>query len=399
MGISKIADYEKKIKSVALISFGHMTTHWYIGVLMVVLPYLKQDFFLTFTEVGLLVSLRSLAGALGNATSGFFGDFVGRRKSILFLSVTGLGLCWFLIGFAQSYLLLLILFPLATLFSNLWHAPAMSILSEAYPERKGLTLGIHGAAANLGQSISPLVVGSLIAYLGWRTAVKLNITPALLAAILLAMLLPGLKILEFKKKTRGEFIQLLKNKLLRNKTLFFLCLISAFRTMGQRGIETFLALFLAGHLGLSPVWVGAYISILTVSSTFPEPLMGWLSDHIGRKSILWTSFTISGLSVLAITLVNPGIPLIVSMVLLGFFHYSLRPIIFAFALDLTPPEIGGSTISYIFTWNQSLSALAPIVGGFLADAFGIKFALYLTAFLSLTAAVLVSILKSREKYA
>ena len=240
---------------------------------------------------------------------------------------------------------------------------------------------------------------SLIAYLGWRTAVKLNITPALLGAILLAMLLPGLKILELKKKTRGEFIQLLKNKLLRNKTLFFLCLISAFRTMGQRGIETFLALFLAGHLGLSPVWVGAYISILTVSSTFPEPLIGWLSDHIGRKSILWTSFTISGLSVLAITLVNPGIPLIVSMVLLGFFHYSLRPIIFAFALDLTHPEIGGSTISYIFTWNQSLSALAPIAGGFLADAFGIKFALYLTAFLSLTAAVLVSILKSREKYA
>jgi MFS family permease len=399
MGTVKVHDYVKKTRSAVLLSLGHMTTHWYMGVLMVILPYLKGDLSLTFTEVGLLISLRSLAGALGNVTSGIIADFVGRRTLMLILSVAGLGCCWFFIGFAQTYLLLLILFPLATLSSNLWHAPAMSILSEAYPERKGFTLGIHGAAANLGQSISPLVVGLLITYLGWRTAVKINITPAMLTAILLAVLLPGLGILEVKKKTRGEFIQLLKKQLLKNKTLFFISLISAFRTLAQRGIETFLALFLAGQLGLSPVLVGAYIAILTVSSTFPEPLLGWLSDHIGRKSILWISFTVSGLSVIAITLVNPGAPLIVSLVLLGFFHYSLRPIIFAFALDVTPPEIGGSTISYVFAWNQSLSALAPIAGGFLADAFGIEFALYLTGFLSLTAAALVSLLKPRKKQA
>jgi MFS family permease len=397
MGTSQLLDYGKKTRSAALLSFGHMTTHWYVGLLMVVLPYLKKDLSLTFTEVGLLISLRSLAGALGNATSGIIADFVGGRTLLLVLSVAGLGFCWFFIGFAQVYLLVLILFPLATLSSNLWHAPAMSILSEAYPERRGFTLGIHGAAANLGQSISPLVVGLLITYLGWRTAVKVNITPAILTAILLAMLLPGLGILEFKKKTRAEFLQLLKSQLLKNKTLFLISLTSAFRTMGQRGIETFLALFLAEQLGLSPVLVGAYVSILTVSSTFPEPLMGWLSDHIGRKSILWISFTVSGLSVIAITLVKPGAPLIVSLVLLGFFHYSLRPIIFAFALDVTPPEIGASTISYVFTWNQTLSALAPIAGGFLADAFGIEFALYLTGSLILTAAVLVSMLKSKKQ--
>jgi len=395
MGTSNVFDSVRKTRSAVLLSLGHMTTHWYVGVLMVVLPYLKKDLSLTFTEVGLLMSVRSLAGALGNATSGIIADFGGKRTFMLVLSVAGVGFCWFFVGFAQSYLLLLILFPLAALSSNLWHAPAMSILSEAYPERKGFTLGIHGAAANLGQSISPLVVGLLITYLGWRTAVKVNTSPATLTAILLAVMLPGLGILEAKKRTRGEFIQLLKNQILKNKTLFFISLISASRTMGQRGIETFLALFLAGRLGLSPVLVGAYISILTVSSTFPEPLMGSLSDHIGRKSILWISFTVSGLSVIAITLVKSGAPLIASLVLLGFFHYSLRPIIVAFALDVTPPEIGGSTISYVFTWNHSLSALAPIVGGLLADAFGIEFALYFIGFLSLTAAVLVSMLKPR----
>ena len=387
----------KSLKVLALISFGHLISHWYFGLRMVVLPLLKEDFSLTFTEVGLIISLRSLAGALGNATSGIIVDLLGKRHLILILSAAGIAICWFFVGFAHVYLLLLLLIALSTMFSNLYHAPAMSILSETYPERKGFALGIHGAAANLGQSISPVVVGFLITYIGWRTAIKLHITPGAVSALLLIIFLPRLGGFELKKKTRAAFLELLKNKLLKNRTLFLITMISAFRTMGQAGIETFLALFLAEKMGLNLVWVGLYLSILTLSGTFPEPLVGWLSDHIGRRLILWISLTLSGFSVMAITLVPPGMPLMVSVGLLGFFHYSLRPIIFAFALDVTPPEIGATTISYVFTWNQALSAISPVIGGFLADALGIQFALYFVALLSLTAALFSWILKARTK--
>jgi MFS family permease len=97
------------------------------------------------------------------------------------------------------------------------------------------------------------------------------------------------------------------------------------------------------------------------------------ADQLGRRSILAISLAFSALAVLAITLVPPGIPLMVSVGLLGFFHYSLRPIIFAYALDVAPPEIGATTISFVFTWNQILSAISPLLGGLLADAYGIQF--------------------------
>ncbi|MBW2439720.1 MAG: hypothetical protein JRH12_04540, partial [Deltaproteobacteria bacterium] len=83
----------------------------------------------------------------------------------------------------------------------------------------------------------------------------------------------------------------------------------------------------------------------------------------------------------------------VSVGLLGFFHYSLRPIIFAFALDVTPPEIGATTVSYVFAWNQTFSAISPILGGFLADAFGIRYAMFFIAGLTLTAALISASLK------
>lgn len=387
------------LKTIWLISFGHLTGHWYIGVLMLILPLLKEELALSFTEIGLIISIRSLASAFSNTSSGVMVDLVGKRNLILALSSAGMGICWFAMGFGHSYLYFLIFIPLATTFSNLWHAPAMSFLSETHPERRGLALGLHGMAANIGQSISPLAVGLLMTWVGWRTALKMNIAPGLLMACLLALLMPRIGEFEFKKKSREAFFSLLKQYILKNPTLLLITSVSAFRTMGQRGIETFLALFLADKVGLEPVWIGIYLSILTFSSAFPEPIFGWLSDKIGRRMILTASLFLSGLAVVAITLVPAGIPMMVSVGLLGVFHYSLRPIIFAFALDVTPPEIGATTVSYVFAWNQIFSAISPILGGFLADAFGIRYALFFVAALTLTAALISGTVKESNSWA
>lgn len=387
----------QRMKTLVLLSFGHLASHWYIGVFMLVLPLIKKDFMLSFTEVGFLIALRSLAGAVGNSTSGIIVDLIGKRHLILIASATGLGMCWLFVGFAHAYALLLVLFPLSNLFNNLWHAPSMSILSEVYPERRGFALGIHGAAANIGQSVSPVVVGLLITYLGWRTAIKSHMALSAMAALMLILALPELGNFDSVKKDRAVLWELVRSKLLRNRALLLVSVVSALRTMGQRGIETFFPLYLADQIGLNPVWVGFYLSILTFSSTLPEPAMGWLSDQIGRRTILWISLMLSGLSIIALTRVPAGMPLMACMAFLGFFHYSLRPIIFAFALDVTPPEIGATTVSYVFTWNQAISAISPLLGGFLADAFGIQFAIYLIAGLCLTAACVAGFIKNPER--
>lgn len=385
-------DRFKNARTVTVMSTGHMTTHWYTGLLMILVPYLQKTFSLSFAEVGLLISLRSLAGATGNITSGFIADFLGRRSSILVFSLAGIALCWLMVSLSHSFFALIVFLTTAWMFSNLWHAPSMSILSEAYPEKKGFVFGIHGAAAHVGQSLSPLIAGFLISYAGWRFAVRVSLAPAVLTALLVVLVLPSLQIANYGKKKGSDFLGLVKNHLLKNRALLAVCVVTGLRTMAQRGLETFLALFLARKMGLGPTWVGFYLMVLLIASTFPEPFMGWLSDYFGRKWLLFVCFTVSGLAVIGITLAKPGLPALAGLALLGLFLYSIRPILFALAMDITPPEIGASTISYVFTWSQTFSAIAPIVGGFLADAFGITFALYFIAFLLLTATVLVTVL-------
>ena len=71
----------------------------------------------------------------------------------------------------------------------------------------------------------------------------------------------------------------------------------------------------------------------------------------------------------------------------------LADIVFAFALGVTPPEIGATTVSYVFAWNQTFSAISPLIGGFLTDAFGTRSAMYFIAGLTLTAALISGTLK------
>jgi MFS family permease len=70
---------------------------------------------------------------------------------------------------------------------------------------------------------------------------------------------------------------------------------------------------------------------------------------------------------------------ITGLAFLGFFLYAVRPVIWAWVLDLGPKELGGSMVSF-FSGSQSLlSSMSPLICGFIADRWGILAAFYFLA--------------------
>ena len=67
------------------------------------------------------------------------------------------------------------------------------------------------------------------------------------------------------------------------------------------------------------------------------------------------------------------------LALLGFFLYSLRPVMFAWTMDLAPKNISGTTVSALFGIQSLFSGIAPVVCGFIADRFGIMYSFYFLA--------------------
>ena len=61
-------------------------------------------------------------------------------------------------------------------------------------------------------------------------------------------------------------------------------------------------------------------------------------------------------------------------------------------MDLTPAHLGGSATSVMFGFQSTLSILAPVVGGLIADAWGLSAVFYMLAGTVLIANLLVFLL-------
>ncbi len=374
-----------------LIATGHGSTHWYAGMLSALLPAIREDLGLTYAQIGLLMTGRALLGACGNVVTSIAADMGGQRRSILIGSVFMVALCYVFLGMSSSLLMLIVFGSMAAMASNAWHPPSMSLLGERFPERRGYALGWHGTGANLGQKISPLVVVAMLSYMSWRATLYVNVWPGLLMGLLLLWLLPVLDDDRLARQAKGYWRDL-KSGLVYNTAVMKVGVLSILRTMGQQGLQTFLPLYLAESLGFGPALVGVGLAIMTFSGSWLEPLSGLLSDRIGRKPILFVSLFLSALMVWGLTLVS-GVWLPLLFVgLIGLLHLSLRPIIMAFAMDVTPPDIGASTIGFVFSVNQLFSAFTPLLTGYLADVYDLKTAFYVFAGLTLVAAFWVPLM-------
>jgi FSR family fosmidomycin resistance protein-like MFS transporter len=70
---------------------------------------------------------------------------------------------------------------------------------------------------------------------------------------------------------------------------------------------------------------------------------------------------------------------------LGFALFAVRPVIHGWALDLAPDRMSGSVISLLFGTQSAFTMLVPLVGGLVADQWGLA-----ATFLLLTVTVMIA---------
>jgi MFS family permease len=352
----------------AATSVAHMTEHLYVGVTTIVLPAIASALGLSMSQVGLLVSARYLVAGLSNIPSGLLADLIDRRSLLLGLSLVALGLSSFLMSLASDFWMLLVLMAIGGIGAGGFHPQSLAILSSAYRERRALSLGVHDSAGNLGEVLAPLTLGILLSQTDWRGTLQIWALPGLVVGVLYALFSSeanGLTI------SRARLQRSLWEDIITNRAVFGMFLISVFRSMGQAALMTFLPLYMTLQLGLSVGTVGAYISTVFLFAGIAPTCSGWIADRIGRGRIIVFGTALSALAVMALPYLSPGIPLAVGCALVGTLLWALRPIIFAASMEVTPPELAGSLVGFIFTGNMGLSFIAPILTGIVADRYGL----------------------------
>ncbi len=361
----------------ALLATGHAAEHWYLGLMGPVLPFLVRDLDLSLTQVGILFAGRSVFSAISSAGTGMAVDRLGGGKWVFVVCLCGIALFYGGISLTSGFFPLLFLFWLTGLASHLWHPPSMGLIGEQFSDRRGFALGLHGTGANIGQTLAPLVAGYLLLVMGWRGVLAVNMAPLAGVALLLWWCLPSFKTQTSPPAPSGGFLGPLRTSLLKNPALGATMLISGAVAIGHHGLIAFLPILLVKKYAAGPEWVGLCMGVYSASGILPETAVAYLSDKISRKFVLIFGLSVGGVSLLLIPGVGPGPLILVPLVLIGVFLRSLRPVIFAHALDLSPPRLKGSTVGLLFTTNQAFSAIGPLAAGMLSDIYGIDSALWL----------------------
>ncbi|MDB5991478.1 MAG: transporter [Herbaspirillum sp.] len=377
----------KSFREVWVIAIGHGLTHWYPATFYLLLPLIGKELGLDYSQIGLIMSCQYIAGAISNVPGGMLVDTVGKKGLLMALSLFWVGFPYLLMSFTHSYVMLLMCVAMVGVGNNLWHPTAIPMLAQRFPERKGLVLSLHGMGGNAGDALAPLAIGALLATFSWRQIVVMNAIPG---AIMSVLILVSVGTLTFGRKKKpvaaseetsqkvGEYAHGLR-ALLRNRVLILLAVSSAFRSMTQTTLLTFLPVFLAYEMGYSPMWIGSCMFMLQAAGFAAAPVAGHLSDTMGRRRIIVTSMAMTAVVLAFMAVAGRSHAFVVFIAILGFFLYAVRPVLQAWLLEATPKNMGGTSIGVLFGMQALGSAVGPILGGVAADHWGLMSTFYFLA--------------------
>ncbi len=395
------ADTPRSFKDVWLISAGHGLTHWYTATFYILLPLIGKELGLSYTEIGLIITIQHLAGAISNLPGGMLVDMIGKKGYLMAVSLFWVGFPYALMALTQNFWMLLVCVALVGIGNNLWHPAAIPTLAWRYPRRKGLALSFHGMGGNMGEALAPLAAGALLAWVSWRGVVVINVVPGVVMAILILVFLGAFSVEHNRsedgtasphKSVRAYLRDAMS--LLRNRALMLVSVSSSFRTMTQVGLLTFLPVYLAYELDYSPLLVGACMTLMQVAGFVAGPVGGHLSDRMGRARVISATMTLSAVVIAGMALAGKSVMFVVFIALIGFFLYAMRPVLQAWAVESTPKHLAGTGVGLQFGIQAIGASIAPAIFGIIADATDIYTGFYFLAGTILCANALIFFIPS-----
>lgn len=386
------------LKDVWLISAGHGLTHWYTATFYLLLPLIGKELGLSYTEIGLIMTIQHLAGAISNLPGGMIVDIVGQKGYLMAASLFWVGVPYAFMSITHDFWMLLVCVTLVGVGNNLWHPAAIPTLAYRYPQRKGLVLSFHGMGGNMGEAIAPVVIGALLGWFSWRQVVVINVVPGIAMAALILVMLgafaatrsgDGNALNAAGEKRRLKAYVADFARLLRNRSLMIVSFSASFRTMVQAGLLTFLPVYLAYELGYSTLMVGVCLTLIQLAGFIAGPIGGHLSDKMGRRRVVMSSMALTGVMVVGMVLSGKSVLFVFFIAMVGFFLYAMRSVLHAWALEVTPKNLAGAAVGVQFGVTSLGAAVSPFLFGLIADAYSLYAGFYFLAGIIISANLLV----------
>jgi MFS family permease len=355
-----------------LVGLAHLLSHFYQIALGPLFPLLRAEFDVSYTALGLILTLMYAISGACQAFVGILVDRYGADRLMLFGIIT-MASAVLLMGLAPSYWVLLVLAALAALGNSVFHPADLSILSaKVSPERLGRGFAIHAFGGTCGYFLSPvLIFYGIASFAGWRAGLIAAGALGLLAAAVIyryrdVLRMPASTGAQDGAVTSGlVFYRGLATNAPLMAAFFYFALVAS----AGVGVQIFSSPALV-ELYATPIYLAAAgLTAYLGASALGTLLGGELADRVRHHALIAGSGLACGAFFMGVVAVfTLSIPAIVALMALAGFSVGLtnpsRDILIRAA---APRGATGKVFGFVYSGLDFGSAMAPLLFGYLLD--------------------------------
>ena len=164
------AVFRRDAQVIGLVGLAHGTSHFYHLALAALFPWLKDAFALSYSELGLLMTVFFIVSGTGQALAGFVVDRFGALP-VLLSGIALLGISAIGLAASQNYPMLLFFAGVSGLGNSVFHPADFTLLNRRVTTpRLGHAFSAHGLAGAMGWAIAPVFMAGLATLFSWQIA-------------------------------------------------------------------------------------------------------------------------------------------------------------------------------------------------------------------------------------
>src|SRR5262245_45147283 len=345
----------------------HALHDGYTDLIYVMLPIWQSEFGLAYAQIGALRGLFSGTMAGFQIPSGLVAERFGAARVLACgTALAGLGYC--LAGASSGLGWLLLALFLSGLGASTQHPLASALVARAFAGRRSLkALGTYNFAGDIGKMTVPAVATLLIALMPWRPSLSLLGLVGVAAALAIVALTPRFPI-EAAVQAKDPASDAVVGT--ASSTGFALLLaIGMLDSATRMAFLTYLP-FVMTAKGASLQGIGLALTLVFAGGAAGKLVCAFIGARIG---VIPTVLLTEGLTAVAILALLP-LPLEPSYALLPLIGIALNgtsSVLYGSVPVLVAPDKRARAFSIFYTGTTGSGALAPVLYGFVGDAFGV----------------------------
>jgi MFS family permease len=354
-----------------LVGLAHASSHFFHLVLPPLFPILKQEFDVSYAQLGLLPGLFFAASGVMQIISGFLVDQFGARR-VLLAGLVLLSISMLLCGLVSEFWMLIPLAVVGGIGNSVFHPADLAILTDKISRpRLGRAYGIHALSGNIGWAAAPVFIMTVVQFSDWRTALVL--AGCVGFAVLLVLLLFGTELVESARhavSTRRPEVTAGGNvRMLLSPTVVSCFLYFTFLSTALIGIQTFGVTAMVQIYSVPLTLATTGLTLFLVASGVGVVCGGFAADWTDRHDVI----TMLGMTVGAIIFFVIGSSsisstmLIPALIIAGFVAGTTTPSRDMLVRKVTPEGASGRVFGFVYSGLDLGSCLIPLILGWVLD--------------------------------